>query len=571
MKPKHHIPGSGHPRHLNQSRLKSKPLRQLVRHFTCLFYLAAAAASHADQTDLVIYGSTPAAITAALEAKARGRSVVIVCPEDHIGGMTTNGLGWTDAGNTSAIGGRARDFYREVWKHYHIEDSWNQQSREQYRAMSHKPLINDDEQVMWTFEPHVAERIFERWLQDSKVKVIRNQWLDRKSGVTRDGGRIVSIRMLSGREFKGRIFMDATYEGDLMATAGVSFMTGREPNSRFNETLNGIQVGHAVSHQFNFPVDPHIKPGKPESGLLPSIEAEPPGKDGDGDHRLQAYCFRVCMSDSPENRVPFPKPENYDSQRYELLLRYFQAGWTDWSEIARKYDPLPNRKTDTNNHGAFSFDNIGMNYDYPEADYARRKEIIDEHRTYQQGLLWFMANDPQVPETVRNGIAPWGLAKDEFKDSGHWPRQLYIREARRMEGEFVMTERNVRRLDPTPQSVGMGSYNIDSHHVRRHVDAKGHVRNEGDIQVSPGGPYPISYQSIVPKREECTNLFVPVCLSATHAAYGSIRMEPVFMILGQSAAMAAHLALEKESTVQDVDYQELLALLREAGQRLGDP
>jgi hypothetical protein len=509
--------------------------------------------------DLVIYGSTPAAITAAVEASGRGRSAIIVCPEDHVGGMTVNGLGWTDAGNTSAIGGRARDFYREIWKHYRGDAAWKRQTREEYRAKSHKPLIDDDERVMWTFEPHVAEAVFERWLKKAGVKVFRNEWLDRKSGVAVREGRILSIRMLSGREFKGRMFMDATYEGDLMAASGVAYMTGREPNSRFNETLNGIQVANAVSHQFDFPVDPYVEPGNTNSGMLPGVEPGPAGTDGEGDRRLQAYCFRLCMSDHPENRVPFPKPPGYNPRRYELLLRYFQAGWTDWKAISTKYDPLPNRKTDTNNHGAFSFDHIGANHDYPEATYDRRREIIADHRGYQQGLLWFMANDLRVPKSVRNGIAPWGLAADEFKNNGHWPRQLYIREARRMLSDFVMTERHVRRLEPTPDPIGMGSYNIDSHNVRRYVDANGHARNEGDVQVPPGGPYPIGYGSIVPKRSECSNLFVPVCLSSTHAAYGSIRMEPVFMILGQSAAIAADMAISANTDVQSIDK----AVLRE--------
>ena len=521
--------------------------------------------------DIVIYGSTPAAISAAVEAGSRGRSVVIVCPEDHVGGLTTNGLGWTDAGKTHAVGGRAREFHHEIWKHYQAADAWKLQSREEYIAQYRgSRSIDDKEHVMWTFEPHVAEAIFERWLREAKVEVVKNEWLDRKSGVVKNDGRINAIRMLSGKEFKGRIFVDATYEGDLMASAGVAYMMGREPNSMFNETLNGIQVKKAVSHQFEHPVDPYVEPGKPESGLLPGVEPGPAGTDGEGDKRIQAYCFRVCMSNHPDNSVPFPKPEGYNPLRYELLLRYFQAGWTDWRDVSRKYDPMPNRKTDTNNHGGFSFDNIGMNHDYPEASYERRKEIIAEHRTYQQGLLWFMANDPRVPETIRNGISPWGLPKDEFKNNGHWSRQLYIREARRMHSDFVMTERHVRRLDPTPESIGMGSYNIDSHHVRRYVDENGHARNEGDVQVPPGGPYPISYRAIVPKRDECTNLLVPVCLSATHAAYGSIRMEPVFMTLGQSAGMAAHLAIEKNAAVQDLNYQDLLPLLLEADQRLGN-
>lgn len=518
--------------------------------------------------DLVIYGSTPAAVTTAVESANRGRKVVIVCPEEHIGGMTSNGLGWTDAGNTSAIGGMAREFYGEIWKHYQQPASWKLQQREDYQKLSLKKLINDGEQTMWTFEPHVAEAVFDRWLQQAAVTVERNQWLDRKNGITQKDGRITAIRTLSGKEFRGRIFVDTTYEGDLMAAAGVSYTTGREASSQYGETLNGNQPVKAVSHQFKFPVDPYQIPGDPKSGLLPRIESGPAGTVGEADKRLQAYCFRVCMSNSPENRTPFPKPEGYDPKQYELLLRYFLAGWDDWKEIRTKYDPMPNRKTDTNNHGAFSFDNIGMNYDYPDADYPRRKEIVAEHRLYQQGLLWFMANDPRVPESIRKGISEWGLPKDEFTDNGNWPRQLYIREARRMVSDFVVTERHLLRLTATPNSIGMGSYNIDSHNVRRYVDEKGLARNEGDIQIRTPGPYPIDYGSVIPKRAECRNLFVPVCVSATHAAYGSIRMEPVFMILGQSVGVAADLAIKNGVDVQDVDEAALSAALVERRQRL---
>ncbi|MCU0795944.1 MAG: FAD-dependent oxidoreductase [Akkermansiaceae bacterium] len=533
-------------------------------HGWLVFLTALAAVGAVEPYDLVIYGSTPAAITAAIEADACGRTAIIVCPEDHVGGMTTNGLGWTDAGKTEAIGGRARDFYREVWKHYREDAAWTRESRESY-AKGRK-LIDDVGQVMWTFEPHVAQGIFDRWLKDAGIEVLHGQWLDREKGVTLEEGRIRRICMLSGREIHGHIFMDATYEGDLMAAAGVPYRVGREANAEYGETLNGIQTAKAVSHQFKHPVDPYKVPGDPQSGLLSGIDPSPPGNDGDADSRVQAYCFRLCLSRHPDNRVPFPKPEGYDPADYELLLRYFQAGWSDWREVSRKFDPMPNQKTDSNNHGGFSFDFIGMNHDYPEADYLRRKAIVEEHRRYQQGLLWFMANDPRVPEGIRDGIASWGLAADEFKDHGNWPRQLYIREARRMRSDFVMTERHVRRRLATPDPIGMGSYNIDSHHVRRYVDAEGHVRNEGDVQVPPGGPYPIGYGAVVPPKGKCANLLVPVCLSATHAAYGSIRMEPVFMILGQSAAIAADLALDSGVPLQDIDRVLLRQRLDAAGQ-----
>ena len=400
------------------------------------------------------------------------------------------------------------------------------------------------------------------------IPVFRDEWLDRAHGVEKDGTRVVAIRTLGGKTYRGRMFIDATYEGDLMAAAGVSYTVGREPNAKYGETLNGVQTRRADKHQFERPVDPYNVPGDPSSGLLPRIHAGPPGEDGAGDRRVQAYCFRMCLTDLPENRVPFAKPEGYDPRQYELLGRYLRAGWTGGF---RGISHLPNRKTDTNNDGGFSTDNIGMSDDYPEASYERRRAIIKEHETYQKGLMYYLANDPGVPEQTREAWARWGLAGDEFPDNGHWPHQIYVREARRMVSDFVMTERHLRGTEPTPDSIGMGSYNMDSHNVQRYVDSDGHARNEGDIQVNPGGPYPISYRAIVPKAGECTNLLVPVCLSSSHIAYGSIRMEPVFLILGQSAATAASLAIGAGVPVQEVDRARLRERLRADGQVLDLP
>jgi hypothetical protein len=337
---------------------------------------------------------------------------------------------------------------------------------------------------------------------------------------------------------------------------------GRESNAVYGETWNGVQK-NALHHRHNFQflstlVSAYKVPGHPESGLLPRISSEPPGGNGTGDHRVQAYCFRLCLTNHPENRLPFPKPEIYDPTQYEVLSRVFQTGWDEGFE---KFDAIPNRKTDTNNHGPFSSDNIGMNYDYPEASYERRKEIIREHENYQKGFFWFMANDPRMPADKRERMQAWGLSKDEFTDNGCWPWQLYIREARRMKGKFVMTENELMKRKLTPESVGMGSYTIDSHNVQRYVDENGNVQNEGDVGVALPGPYEIAYGSLVPQKKECTNLLVPVCVSASHIAYGSIRMEPVFMILGQSAAVAACLAIDKKMAVQDVPYSVLREML----------
>jgi len=512
--------------------------------------------------DVVVYGGTSAGVSAAVQAKRMGHSVVVVSPDVHLGGLTSGGLGWTDSGRKDAIGGLAREFYQRIKDHYDQPGAWKWQRPEDYSR--YRP----DDDAQWTFEPHVAEQAFEDWVAKHDIEVVRDAWLDRDNGVAKDGRRITAITTLDGRTFRGSMFIDATYEGDLMAAAGVSYTIGRESNAQYGETLNGVQTRNAVSHQFERPVDPYVEPGDPSSGLLPRIHAGPPGEDGEGDHRVQAYCFRMCLTTVPENRVPFPKPDGYDPLQYKLLGRYLRAGWRG---VFNKFDPIPNHKTDTNNHGAFSTDNIGMNYDYPEASYEKRQAIIAEHEQYQKGLMYYLANDPGVPEDVRGEMNRWGLAKDEFLDNGHWPHQLYVREARRMVSDFVMTERHLRGLEPTPDSIGMGSYNMDSHNVQRYVDENGHARNEGDIQINPGGPYPISYRAIAPPAVECANLLVPVCLSSSHIAYGSIRMEPVFLILGQSAATAASLALRGDIPVQDVPYDDLQARLLKDGQVLDLP
>jgi hypothetical protein len=496
--------------------------------------------------DVVVYGQTSAGVMAAVQADRMGKTVILVGPDKHLGGLSSGGLGATDSGKKQVIGGLSRQFYERLGKHYGKDGA------------------------VWTFEPRVAEMTFEKFIAERKITVRRNEWLDRRAGkgVAKKDGRIVSINMLGGKTYRGRMFIDATYEGDLMAAAGVSYTIGREANSQYQETLNGVALGKARFHQFDKPVDPYVKPGDPSSGLLAGIHAGAPGKEGAADKRIQAYCFRMCLTDVPKNRVAFPKPEGYDAKRYELLLRTILAGANRHGQGYFAKSRVPNGKTDSNNAGPFSTDNIGMNYDYPEGDYATRKRIIKDHETYQKGFLWFLANDSRVPAKLRRNVNRWGLAKDEFKDNGHWPHQLYVREARRMIGAFVVTENHLRAKLPTTHSVGMGSYGMDSHHVQRYVDADGHVRNEGDVEVRIGRPYPIDYRAIVPKQSECENLLVPVCLSSTHIAYGSIRMEPVFMILGQSAATAAVMAIDNNVAVQKVDYAKLRKQLVADGQVL---
>lgn len=545
-------------------------MRRLLRSFLIVIIAglnAGAGAAQVQEADVVIYGGTCAAVTAAVQAARMGKSVIIVCPEKHLGGMSSGGLGFTDVGDKSVIGGLSREFYHRIWQHYQEPQAWRWQKRAEFGNRGQGTAAVDlDKRTMWVFEPHVAERVFEDFIAEHKIPVYRDEWLDRRSGVRKDGTRILAITMLSGKTFRGRVFLDASYEGDLMAAAGVSYHVGRESNELYGETFNGIQkdVRHH-GHYFKASISPYMVPGDPSSGLLPRISTQPPGENGQADRRIQAYCFRMCLTQAADNRVPFPRPPGYDPGQYELLLRVLAGGWR---EVFQKFDPIPNAKTDTNNHGPFSTDNIGMNYDYPEASYARRREIVREHETYQKGLMYFLANDPRVPADVREPMSRWGLARDEFADNGNWPYQLYIREARRMVGQYVMTEHDCLTRRQTPEPVGMGSYVMDSHNVQRYVTKEGFVQNEGDVGVSPRRPYQIAFGSLVPKPQECTNLIVPVCVSSSHIAYGSIRMEPVFMILGQSAATAATLAIDANSPVQKVEYAALRERLLADGQVL---
>jgi hypothetical protein len=520
-------------------------------------------AAKSDTADIVIYGGTSAGVAAAVQVSRMGHSVILVEPGHHIGGLTTGGLGFTDSGDKQVIGGIAREFYRRIHKHYETPEAWV------YENATANGRFRVNEDAMWTFEPKVAEALLHEMLREAKVTLVMKEQLNRATGVKLQGPRIESITMESGRTFCGAQFIDGTYEGDLMAAAGVRYVVGREANLQHNETLNGNQVkGNTHNHRFVKNVDPYVKPGDPSSGLLAGIEADGPGIDGTADPRVQAYCFRMCMSNVPENRIPFPMPANYDEKRYELLFRNFEAGDL---RFPMKPDMMPNGKTDTNNNCAFSTDYLGGNYKYPDASYVERAAIIRDHEDYQKGFMWTLANHPRVPESIRKEMSKWGLPKDEFVDNGNWPHQLYIREARRMISDYVVSELDCRRVRVAEDSVGLGSYNMDSHNVRRFVTAEGFVQNEGDIQVSPGGPYLISYRSIIPSKDQISNLAVPASLSSTHIAFGSIRMEPVFMVLGQSAATAAVLAMESDVALQSLPYAELRERMLKDGQVLDLP
>lgn len=490
--------------------------------------------------DLCIYTANAAGVIAAVQAKRMGLTVALLNPAQQVGGLTSAGLSFTDIGNKTAIGGLARDFYRRLGRHYGKAEEW-------------------------CFEPHIAERELLALLAENAISVHHGHYLDSvQTTADADGEpRIKALRTTSGLRVSARYFIDCSYEGDLMAAAGVSYTVGRESNSQYGERSNGQQV-HAT-HQFPYPIDPYVRAGDPASGLLPGIDADSAFIPGAGDHRVQAYCFRMCMSRQPGNRVPFPKPAGYNRADYELLARMFAKGW---NEVFNKFDRIQNDKTDTNNFGAVSTDYIGGNWGWPEGDHTERERIFQDHVRWQQGFHWFMANDPAVPASLREQYAQWGLAADEFTATANWPHQLYIREGRRMVADTVMLEHHCRSHVIAEDSVGLAAYTMDSHHCRRFV-CNGAVLNEGDVQVALPRPYRISYRAIVPRDGECANLAVPVCLSASHIAFGSIRMEPVFMLLAQSAATAVGLAAQKgDLALQALPYAELQARLSADGQTL---
>ncbi|WP_266368488.1 FAD-dependent oxidoreductase [Tellurirhabdus rosea] len=490
--------------------------------------------------DVCVYGGTSAGVIAAYTAKKAGKSVLLIEPGRHLGGMSSGGLGQTDIGNKYAISGLSRDFYRRIGRHYGRLEQW-------------------------TFEPSVAERIFNQYIKEAGVPVwydyriaTAEKLKDRLAWITLEPA---SGRVQGSRTVRAKVFIDCSYEGDLMVKAGVSYAVGREAASLYGESYNGVQLKD--KHQFPEGIDPYRLPGKPESGLLWGISPERLAPNGTGDQKLQAYNFRLCLTNNPANRIPITRPQGYDSTKFELLLRYIEKrkpNELNW--LLMHIQPMPNQKTDINNSGPFSTDMIGANYDYPEASYERRAQIIREHEHYTKSFLYFLGNDPRVPEHLRVEMRQWGYPKDEYTDNGNFSPQLYVREARRMIGEYVMAQANCESRVIVDDGVGMAAYTMDSHNCQRIV-VDGMVKNEGDVQVGGFPPYPVSYRALVPKRAECSNLLVPVCLSATHIAYGSIRMEPVFMVLAQSAAVAACLAVNRNQAVQDVDVKLVQSILRD--------
>lgn len=525
------------------------------------------------KTDVCVYGGTSAGIAAAVQAARMGKHCVLVTPEKRLGGLTSNGLGWTDVGNANAIGGLAREFYHLIYLHYSNSAAWTQEPRAAYiRHSSLKP--DENRQLMFTFEPKVAVAIFDQLLAESHVTIIHGQIM-RPGGVKKNGARINEIVTQDGKVvIRAMEFIDASYEGDLLAEAGVSYTVGREGKNKYDEPLAGIQTAQAKKNQLVEGINPFVIPGNTNSGLLSGVAPNAGGADSEKDKCLQAYCYRMCLTDVASNCVMISKPPNYNEADFQLLFRALTAGQKD---RFFKTSPMPNRKTDSNNDSGFSTDFIGGNYNlsegwnYVDASYIKRKEILEAHRNFQMGLVWTLQNHPRVPAEIRKAWSKWGLPLDEFTGNDHWPAEIYVREARRMVSDFVITQHEV---DQEPghiasDPVGMGGYNMDSHNVQRYVTTNGFVQNEGDLQSPPAhGPYGISYRALVPSTNEVENLLTPTCVSASHIAFGSIRMEPVFMILGQSAGAAAVLAMEDKVPVQRVDYKKLRVTLLTAGQIL---
>lgn len=492
------------------------------------------------EVDVCVYGGTSAGVVAAYSAKKMGKSVLIIEPGKYLGGMTTGGLGATDIGNKYAVTGLARLFYRRIGEHY-----------------------NKFEQ--WTFPPSVATKVMNRFVLDGHLDVI---YFRRIIDAIVENKQIKSITLEDSQEpdtkpllkIKAKQFIDCTYEGDLMAKAGVSYFVGRESNEEYDETLNGVQM--SFYHQFPDGIDPYLIEGDSTSGYCWGINNNVLAEKGSGDKLIQAYNFRLCLTDIPENRRPFEKPVNYDPAKYELLARSLKKMDYHISNYLLVAWGMPENKYDVNNRGPLSTDMIGMNYDYPEGDYVTREKIWKEHEEYTKGLLYFLTHDSRVPKEVRDQVSRFGWAKDEFIDNDNFPTQLYVREARRLNGEYVMTQKNCQGEETVGDGIGMAAYGMDSHNCQRIV-VNGMVKNEGDVEYHGFPPYPISYKSITPKREECTNLLVPVCVSSTHIAFGSIRMEPVFMVLGQSAGVASALAIDEGKNVQDINITSLRSILKE--------
>ncbi|MCA9731508.1 FAD-dependent oxidoreductase [candidate division KSB1 bacterium] len=519
------------------------------------------------ECDVAIYGGTPAGVSAAIQVARMGKKAVLLSFNRHVGGMTSGGLTATDIGDEASVGGLAMEFYRRMGK-------------------------------IRNFRPSEAESLYVKMLNESGVEILFERCLQ---SVNMKNNKLLSAAMETGETIKASMFLDTTYEGDLFAAANVSYRVGREPTNAYKESLAGQWQNLSWKDTYQFcrlPISPYLDSNDPNSGLLPEISSESPGHPGDGDYKVQAYNFRMFLTDGSE-RIPFPKPAGYDPDRYALLARFLNFDshieWTlNYTQTPMEDGPVQVKNGDCNNAGSFSSDYVGGNYRWPDGTYqsgsfkhlppARRglqiplrelyevrERIFQDHVNYQQGLMFFLANDPHVPTALRDRVNQFGLDQHEFPETGNWPHQLYIREGRRMVSNYVVTQANCESTLSVHDPIGLASYPMDSHFCQRVVVIENGtltVRNEGGFGYHCPKPYPVPYRAIIPKDDECVNLLVPVCLSSSHVAYGSIRMEPVFMILGQSAGTAACIAIDDNVSVQEVDYNKLKKRLLLDGQKL---
>lgn len=489
--------------------------------------------------DVVVYGATASGAAAAVAASRQGMHVALVSVDGHVGGMVSGGLSETDKGREEVIGGISREFFERAGKHY-------------------------NEPIEWRFEPHVAEQVFRDMLAEAHVTQLSGLRLREQAGVATQNHRITAITLTDGTVLRAPVFIDTSYEGDLMNAAGVEFTWGRESAAQYGESIAGVSGKQRPTHQFNVRVSPYAADGS----LLPEVQPGPRGTIGQADKLVQAYGFRMCLTNVPGNMLPFPKPANYDPARYELLKRYIvalaqQTGRAPSMRALMIMTPIKGGKFDINSLGGFSTDHVGASAGFPMADYKKQAAIWQDHYDYGAGFLYFLANDPSVPAVLREEMNSYGLAKDEFVAEHGWPFQLYIREGRRMLGAYVMTEKDITTDVKKPDTIGMGSYQSDSHNVRRIPTPDGAVENEGEQYVMPPTPYEIPYRIMLPKAGAVTNLLVPVCFSASHVAYSTIRMEPQYMILGQAAGTAAAIAVRDHVGVAKVPMPELQGELRD--------
>lgn len=515
--------------------------------------------------DVCVYGETASGVIAAIQVAKMGKKAILVSTNDHVGGVATSGLTATDLNNYRIAGGLTRIFYQKLYQYYQNPAVWRNETRPEFFERSKKRTFtgkNDSLQMQWVYESKVAEQILKNMLAEAGVAVVYNQKLDLNRFVEKKSGKIQSINMMSGMKIKAQIFIDATYEGDLMSKSGVSYIVGREDNKQYGERLNGISLNHVIGKD-SVSIDPYIIPGNPASGLLPFIEAKLPAPEGTGDKKTQAYCYRMTLTNDPDNMIEIQKPANYNPLWYEFLARMIMMNPGISLSNLITFTPMPNKKTDTN-HADF----VGASYEWPEADYAKRALLAQMHKDYALGLLWFFGHDERLPESMRKEMKTWGLPKDEFTDTQNFPYQIYVREARRMVSDYVMTEKNCNGTTPVEDVIAIATYPLDCHYVSRVIDEKGRLRAEGSYGKQKSTYYGISFRSIIPAKKECKNLLVPICLSASHVAYSSIRMEPVYMVLGQSAGTAAVMALNRKNTVQKIAYEDLQQQMLQDGQIL---